>query len=205
MSTLLQQLNGEMTDVVEKVRRSLVQITNGGGAGAGTIWHPDGLIITNAHVVRHEKINVILPDNLKLPAKVLALDPDHDLAALSIDAGNLPTIELGDSKTLLPGQLVLALGHPWGVAGAVSAGPVIKVGLPPEVPQTAKEFVQASLLLRPGHSGGPMVDIHGRLVGINTMITGPKVGLAVPIHIVKEFLRQHLGSKPAKEETTAYI
>jgi len=204
MSGLLQQLNGEMAGVVEKVRRSLVQISNGQGAGAGTIWHPEGLIITNAHVIRHDQVNVILPNDLKLPAKVLALDPERDLAALSIEAGNLPTIDLGDSKQLQPGQLVLALGHPWGVAGAVSAGPVIKVGLPPELPRSFNEFVQAGLLLRPGHSGGPMVDVQGRLVGINTMITGPKVGLAVPVHVVKEFLRRHLGSKTSKADT-AYI
>jgi S1-C subfamily serine protease len=200
MSTILQQLNAEMAVVVEKVRRSLVQISNGQGAGAGTIWHPDGLVITNAHVIRHGSVNVILPDQRKLPARVLALDPEHDLAALSIDANDLPTIELGDSRKLQAGQLVLALGHPWGVAGAVSAGPIIKVGLPPEVPKTFNEFVQAGLQLRPGHSGGPMIDVQGRLIGINTMITGPKVGLAVPVHVVKEFLRQHLGSKPSKDE-----
>jgi serine protease Do len=202
MSNLLQQLNAEMSALVEKVRRSLVQISNGrGGAGAGTIWHADGLIITNAHVVRSDSVKVILPDERKLPAKLLAFDPERDLAALSIEATHLPTIELGDSKTLRPGQLVLALGHPWGVAGAVSAGPVIHVGLPPELPQASREFVQAGLQLRPGHSGGPLVDVQGRLIGINTMITGPEVGLAVPIHVVKDFLRQRLGSGTVKEET----
>jgi serine protease Do len=96
--------------------------------------------------------------------------------------------------------MVLALGHPWGVAGAVCAGPVIDVGLPPELPQLGREFVQAALQLRPGHSGGPMVDVQGRLVAINTMITGPKVGLAIPIHVVKHFLRHHLGSESSKKE-----
>lgn len=195
MSSLLQQLNGDLFAIVEKVRRSLVQINNGhNGKGAGTIWHADGLIITNAHVVRREAITVTLPDGRTLPARLLASDPERDLAALSIGAAGLPTIELGDSRLLQPGQWVLAMGHPWGVAGAVSAGHVITVGLPPEIPRISYEFIQAGLLLRPGHSGGPMVDVQGRLVGINTMITGPKVGLAVPVHIVKDFLRQTLGS-----------
>jgi S1-C subfamily serine protease len=196
MSNLLQQLNNEMAAIVEKARGSLVQISNGkrGGLGAGTIWHSDGLIITNAHVVQREPLHVTLPDQQTFPAKILAHNPDLDLAALSVEAHNLPTIELGNSEQLQPGELVLALGHPWGVAGAVSAGPVINVGPPPEIPRLKNEFVQAGLQLRPGHSGGPMVDVLGRLIGINTLITGPEVGLAIPLHIVKAFLKQKLGS-----------
>jgi len=195
MSNLLQQLNDEMWATVEKVRPSLVQIRNGrGGAGAGTIWHSEGLIITNAHVIQHHPTpNVILPGGETLPARLLAQDPGRDLAALVVDAAGLPTIELGESHLLRPGQWVLALGHPWGVVGAVSAGVVIDMGSPPEIPHRG-EFVQVGLHLRPGHSGGPLVDSEGRLVGINTMIAGPDVGLAVPIHVVKIFLREQLGS-----------
>lgn len=201
MFDLWQQLNGEMARIVTGIRRSLVQINNGhGGAGAGTIWHADGLILTNAHVVHHSFTEVTLPDKRKLPARMLAYDPELDLAALSVEAHNLSTIELGDSRKLQPGQLVFALGHPWGILNAVTVGPVINVGLPPEMPYKAREFVQAGLHLRPGHSGGPMVDTQGRLVGINTMITGPEVGLAVPVHVVKNFLRDHLGDKPKSEE-----
>jgi len=198
MSSLLQQLNSEISAIVEQARKSLVQISNGrgGGVGSGTIWHGDGLIITNAHVVQRNPLHVILSDGIKLPAKVLAHDPERDLAALAIEAKDLPTVELGNSKTLQPGQLVLALGHPWGVTGAVSAGPVINIGLPPELPRLGREFVQAGLQLRPGHSGGPMIDTQGRLVGINTLITGPEVGLAVPLHVVKEFLKETLASSP---------
>lgn len=196
MSNLLQQLNLELSDIVSRAKRSLVKITNGNqrGVGAGTIWHADGLIITNAHVVQRRPLDVVLPDETRFSATVLAHDPETDLAALSINAQNLPTVELGNSTELQPGQLVLALGHPWGVAGAVCAGPVINVGPPPEIPRLARDFIQAGLQLRPGHSGGPMIDVKGRLVGINTMITGPEVGLAVPLHTVKEFLKQHLGT-----------
>src|SRR5215212_8457392 len=126
---LIQQLNDEMADVVSTVRRSLVHVTNGHhGAGAGTIWHPEGLIITNAHVIGRGTPHVTLPDGRELPARVLARDTDADLAALSVDAKDLPTIELGDSRHIQPGEWVLALGHPWGVAGAATAGMVIGMG-----------------------------------------------------------------------------
>jgi S1-C subfamily serine protease len=202
MSILLQQLNDEISALITKVGRSLVMVGNNrNGAGAGTVLHADGLILTNAHVVHQGSIEVTLPDKRKLSARMLAYDPELDLAALSVDAHDLATIELGDSKTLQPGQLVFALGHPWGIANAVTAGSVINVGLPPEIPHRAREFIQAGLHLRPGHSGGPLVDAQGRLVGVNTMITGPEVGLAVPVQEVKHFLRDHLGFKPKSEET----
>ena len=201
MSTLLQQLNSEMSSVVEMARHSLVKVSNGqNGAGAGTILHHNGLILTNAHVVRQRAIEVIMPDDRQLPAKIIAHDAELDLAALSVAAENLPTIELGDATSLKPGHLVLALGHPWSIPGVVCAGSIIDVGLPLEIPQIRYEFIQAGLQLRPGHSGGPLVDIQGRLVGINTMITGPKVGLAIPIHVVKEFLRQNLGSNATRQQ-----
>ena len=194
MPNLWQQLNQDMSATVEKIRPSLVQIKNGrGGAGAGTIWHQDGLVITNAHVLQqYPTPNVILPDGRTLPARVLAQDTKRDLAALAITANGLATIELGNSNQLQPGQWVLAMGHPWGVLGAVSAGIIIDTGQPPEIPGYQGELIQVSLHLRPGHSGGPLVDTQGRLVGINTMIAGPEVGLAIPLHVVKNFLREKL-------------
>jgi S1-C subfamily serine protease len=196
MVELLRQLNLEMSAVVEDVRHSLVRITNGRhGAGAGTIWHPDGLILTNAHMIWRHVPQVILPDGRTLPAQLLAHDARHDLAALAVDATDLPTIELGDSRQLQAGQWVLALGHPWGVAGAVTAGTVIGMGSQlPEMPISGRELIAVCLHLRPGNSGGPLVDVQGRLVGINTMMAGPEVGLAVPVHVAKAFLRQALGS-----------
>ncbi|MCP4541003.1 MAG: trypsin-like serine protease [Chloroflexi bacterium] len=195
MSNLLQQLNLDMSFVVDQVQNSLVQITNGRhGAGAGTIWHSDGLILTNAHVVGRHSLKVTLPDGRTLPARLLAHDESLDLAALSVDAADLPTIVLGDSRQIQPGQWVLALGHPWGVTGAVTAGIVINVGPPPEIPRTQQNLIQVGLHLRPGHSGGPLVDVRGQLVGINTMIAGPDVGLAIPVHVVKNFLHQSLNS-----------
>lgn len=188
-----------MAAIVDGVRPSLVQLVNGRSQGAGTIWHEDGLILTNAHVVSggrggHPKaLNVILSDGRSFPAQLLAHDSQLDLAALAIQASNLLTIALGDSRRLRPGDWVTALGHPWGVVGAASAGIVIDVGVPLELPRYPGDLIQVGLQLRPGHSGGPLVDGNGRLVGINTMIAGPQVGLAIPIHTVKEFLREKLG------------
>jgi serine protease Do len=195
MSDLLMQLNSELSGVVERVRPSLVEIKNGrGGFGAGTVWHPEGLIVTNAHVVGRDQLKVTLADGRTMPARLLAHDASLDLAALKVDAVNLPTIQLGRSKRLQSGQWVLALGHPWGVSGAVTAGVVIGLGPHPEGIMSQRDLIQVNLPLRPGHSGGPLVDARSRLIGINTMMNGPQVGLAVPVHEAKRFLKRVLGS-----------
>lgn len=202
MSDFLQQLNDDMAAIVDRVRGSLVRVHNGQGAGAGTIWHPDGLVITNAHVIagRHG-LAVTLPNGESYAAKVLASDPERDLAALAIEASDLPTIDLGDSRQLRPGQWVMSLGHPWGVSGALTSGIVIATGRHlPEAPAAEREWIVAGLHLRPGHSGGPMVDSGGRLVGINTMINGPDVGFAIPVHLVKGFLRETIGTREREAE-----
>ena len=200
MATLLQQLNEEISDVVESVWNSLAQVRSvrGRGAGAGTIWHKDGLVLTNAHVVQKGPMEVVLRDGRKFPAKVIAQDTDLDVAALSIDAHDLPTMPVGESKSLKAGQLVLATGHPWGVVGAVAAGVVIGIGeFWPNLPQSRREMIAVDLNLRPGNSGGPLTDAEGRLIGINTLMTGPEVGLAVPVHVIKRFLKDALGSQMA--------
>ena len=200
MANVLQHINDEMAAIVERVRHGLVQIDHGRrGRGAGTIWHPDGLIVTNAHVVRSTTgffgtPQLTLADGRTLPARVLATDIDNDLAVLSVAARSLPTIAHAASWILQPGHWVLALGHPWGVTGAVTAGMVIDVGAPPEMPRLRGEFIQVSAHLRPGYSGGPLVDGHGCLVGINTMMAGPDVGLAIPFPRVVTFVRRALGS-----------
>ena len=194
MTTIAQQLNNEIADVLDSVRKGLVQITSGGrGGGAGTIWHSDGLILTNAHVVQRDPIEVTLQDGSKHKARVLAHDSKADIAAIKIDASNLPTVPLGDSRELVPGQLVFALGHPLGVVDAATAGVVIGIGSHnPDSQSKSREFIEVGLNLRPGNSGGPLIDALGQLVGINSMMTGPSVGMAVPAHTVKEFLKHAL-------------
>ena len=196
MLELLQQFNLEMSDTIEMVRHSLVQVrSDGRGFGAGSIWHADGLIVTNAHVVGSRSVSVSLPDGSMVPARLLARDDRLDVAALAVDAVGLPTIALGDSRDLHPGEWVMALGHPLGVPGAAAAGVVIGSGA--DLPETfglQRDWIAVSLSLRPGHSGGPLVNAQGRLVGINTLMAGPEVGMAIPVHVVKEFLRRELGS-----------
>ena len=197
MSLLTDRLDRDLADVAHKARGSLVQIQSGArGAGAGTIWHPQGLIVTNAHVAGNGPLQVALPDGRSLPARLLASDGVNDIAAITVVASGLPAVELGESRRLRPGNIVLAIGHPWGVFGATTAGTVVGVGPDlPEVGGSHREWIAVSLNLRPGNSGGPLVDTEGRLVGINTVMTGPHAGMAVPIHVVKEFLKEAVASR----------
>lgn len=203
--TILERLSEDMASVNADVQRSLVQISDDSGSiGAGTIWHTDGLIITNAHVValrnrrgqvQMRQLSVILPDGDRVPAQVLAMSEENDLAALSVESRDLPTIKVGDSTQVRPGQMVMALGHPWGVRDSLTAGVVIGMGadLPELMP--GREWIALDLKLRPGHSGGPLFNTAGELIGINTMISGPAVGFAIPSHVVKSFLKESLGEK----------
>lgn len=203
MSTIFQQWSDAAADLTSEAQRTLVQIMDGSGSiGAGTIWHSDGLIVTNAHVVtefdrrglmRMRSLAVILPDGRQLPASVLAVDVDKDLAALAVNASGLPTVEPGESEALRPGEWVMALGHPWGVRDALTAGVVIGAGDHLPEMQPGREWIALNLKLRPGHSGGPLVNTAGHVVGMNTMISGPEVGFAVPTHVIKAFLRDALG------------
>jgi serine protease Do len=205
MSSLLQQLNADMADVVSQVRRSLVQVSDGrDGAGAGTIWQRDGLIVTNAHVIaRGGRLTVSLGDGRSFAARVLAQDRHNDLAALAIEAHDLPIITPGDSREVHAGQWAMALGHPWGIRDAVTSGVVIGAGedLIELQGMTGREWLAVSLHLRPGHSGGPLFDVAGRLIGVNTLMTGPDVGVAVPVDTVKRFLKGALGARKPETDT----
>jgi serine protease Do len=196
MSQILHSINSELSTIIDQARRSLVQVRSGRrGTGAGTILHTDGLVVTNAHVIQGKSPEITLWDGRSFRGRVLASDKKVDLAVISVKPGSLPALELGNGTDLKSGQWVVALGHPWGVRGATTAGMVISVGQPVEGTRYSGDLIQVGLHLRPGHSGGPMVDGHGRLVGINTMIAGPYVGLAVPIQTIKRFLKGALGTR----------
>ncbi|HZD10209.1 MAG TPA: trypsin-like peptidase domain-containing protein [Candidatus Binatia bacterium] len=203
-------LDDELAAHALKAAQSLVQVRTGrNGAGSGVIIHEDGLIITNAHVIRHGAPHIILNGGDDLRGRVLAYDEALDLAAVSANGAGLQALPLGDSARLRPGSLVIALGHPWGVVGAATAGMVIGVGRPLEPLPYNGELIQVGLQLRPGHSGGPMLDATGELVGLNTMIAGPQVGFAIPARTVSRFLKDNLGStgrrrrKPSREAMPA--
>jgi len=190
-----------MGETVERARQSVVRVVSGRrGAGAGTIWSAEGLIVTNAHVVGRAKVRVLLPDGREVRAETIAVDREADLALLEVDAGVIPAAIVGDSRSLRPGAWVYAVGHPWGVPAAATGGVVIGVGRGwPEVPAPDREWLVVDVLLRPGNSGGPLVDAEGRVVGISTMMAGPEVGVAVPAHVVEEFVLQSRTQLNARE------
>jgi serine protease Do len=163
------------------------------GLGSGFIIEPDGIILTNNHVVANaEKIVVKLQDEREFEGRVVGNDAKTDIAVIKIDAKNLPVIPLGDSDRLLVGEWVVALGSPFGLANTVTAGIVSAkgrwIGAGPY-----DNFIQTDASINPGNSGGPLVNLRGEVVGMNTAIfsrAGANIGIgfAIPISLVKELL-----------------
>jgi serine protease Do len=172
------------TRLAEQLRRSSVQVA---GGGSGVIWSSDGLIITNAHVVREQTPTVVLSDGRRLPAALIARDPRRDLAALRVHSRDLPAAELGNSDRLRVGQLVAAMGNPLGIAGAMTTGIIHSLG-PLRI--RGQEWVQADVSLAPGNSGGILADAEGLVIGINSMIFAG-LALAVPVNQVAAFLARN--------------
>ncbi len=181
--------------IAEQLRRSTVQILNGNrgesGSGSGVIWDPGGLIVTNAHVMRHENARVELWDGRVFPATVHSRDNRRDLAALSIQTRGLPAAAPGDSLALRPGELVMAVGNPLGFVGALTTGVVHAIG--PLRGLGRRPWVQAAVRLAPGNSGGPLADAQGSVVGLNTMVVAGGLALAIPSNSVADFLKRGAG------------
>jgi 2-alkenal reductase len=197
MADWLSQLYEEMADSVAAVHDSLVHVGAGRGwrrgSGAGVVWNADGLLLTNAHVVRKaDNVHVQFADGVKAQAQVIGVATNYDLALLQTPRTDLTPIKKGASQLVRSGDWVYASGHPWGVRGGVTHGVVIGAGANlPERP-SEQEWIAVSLHYRPGHSGGPLFDAQGRVLGINTMMAGPDVGLAVPVHIAGRFVEKVL-------------
>lgn len=193
MAALLEKINLEFAELTQSATDCVVRVlSHRKGAAAGTIIRNDGILVTNAHVIGSGDVKVAFSDGIEWLAEVIAMDRDRDLAVLSIQANALPTLPHGDSKKIRAGEWVIAFGNPWGVFGAATAGVVIGHGKQlPERPDFGDEWIAINLHYRPGHSGGPLVDTRGSLIGINTIMTGPDVGLAIPIHEVDNFLERH--------------
>ena len=173
-------------EIAEQLRRSTVLIHSGGrGSGSGVIWSSDGLLVTNAHVVRSTRPTVQLWDGREFEAAVHSQDPLRDLARLHINATNLPAAFAADSSQLRPGELAIAIGNPMGFVGALATGVIHGVG--PLRGLGPHSWVQAEVRLAPGNSGGPLADARGQIVGINTMVAG-RLALAIPSNTVRDFL-----------------
>jgi serine protease Do len=178
------ELDGDLARVTLQLRRVTVQIRGAGvGVGCGVIWSADGLIVTNAHVAGRGA-DIVLPNGCHVSGRLLARDVDHDLAVLAIEAQGLTPAAIRDSQTLRVGELVVAVGHPLGMAGALTAGIIHTIASRRSV---GSRFIQADLKLAPGNSGGPLADARGLVVGINTMVAGD-LALAVPSNAVTRFL-----------------
>src|SRR5947207_12154979 len=182
-------LSDELAAIAARLRRSTVVVRGRGrGAGSGVIWSSRGPIVTNAHVAQGPRSSVGLSDGRSLDAVVTARDPYRDLAALAVDAQDLPAADVADSDRLRVGDLVLAVGNPLGIIGALATGIIHTTGATgASNGPGGQHWIQADVRLAPGNSGGPPADARGRVIGINTMVAGG-LALAVPSSAVTEFL-----------------
>ena len=177
--------NGCVWDgLAQSLRRITVQIFGRGGQhGAGVVWRSDGLIVTNAHVLRGSSM-IRFEDGRTDRAELVARDYQLDLAILRIPVRGLESAQ-GRDSTLRTGEVVFAVGHPLGERGAVSFGIVHAA--------SSGHLIEADIRLLPGNSGGPLADASGRVVGINCMVANG-MAVAVSTAAVERFLQKHLGS-----------
>ncbi len=164
--------------------------------GSGVIIGPEGYILTNHHVIEAaDEIEVALADGRKAPARVIGTDPETDLAVLKADVGDLPAITFGNLQQLNVGDVVLAIGNPFGVGQTVTMGIVSALGRSHLGISTFENFIQTDAAINPGNSGGALVDAAGNLVGINSAIysrTGGSLGIgfAIPADLARQVMEQ---------------
>ncbi len=165
--------------------------------GSGVIVDADnGYILTNHHVVKNaDKIFVTLKDKRRLKAKLVGSDPETDIAVLQVEKDNLTDLPLGNSDQLQVGDFVVAIGNPFGLGQTVTSGIVSALGRTGLGIEGYENFIQTDASINPGNSGGALVDLRGRLIGINTAIVGPSggnvgIGFAIPINMAREIMEQ---------------
>lgn len=173
-------------ELVERLRRSTVQITDGRGGGSGVVWNTAGTIVTNAHVARSNQVGLIDFSGRKLRGKVERRDPQLDLAIIETQDRNLEPAAIGDSARLRAGEIAIAVGNPLGVAGAAAWGIIHTIG--PLDFGARRDWIAADIRLAPGNSGGALATATGDVIGINTMVYGG-LGLAAPSNEVAAFVR----------------
>jgi serine protease Do len=203
------RLNDFLHNLAERLKPFLVQVRvnravegpaegEGGtpegrrASGSGFLIRQDGYLVTNAHVVSDaERIQVKLSDGRRFEGRLVGLDERVDLALVKIEAKGLPVADLGDSNRLRVGELVLALGHPFGLEQTVSFGIVSRKGAPLDVAAPGFDFIQTDAAINPGNSGGPLVSMAGEVIGVNSMAArNGSIGFAIPINLVKGLLPQ---------------
>ena len=206
MRLLAEMLSDDMAALAARLRRSLVVMHNGHtGVGAGVIWNRDGWVVTNNHVAasgrggsRDRSLRVELSGGRIVPARVTAQDAEIDLALVRIEDGrealqdrDWSEAQAADSTQLRIGELVMALGHPWGQRGMVTLGLVSGIfSARTQGPRGQVEIIRSDARLAPGNSGGPLVNARGEVVGLNTMIVGGDQGMAISSRVINDFLEQ---------------
>jgi serine protease Do len=191
--TTKNNLNGQFSELVDEVRRSLVIVQNRqAGGAAGILWDESGLILTNAHVLGHKPPIITLANDRQFEAEALGIDPEIDLAILKIAPVDLPPARIGDSTKVRVGELVFAIGHPWGQRNAVTAGIVSHLAHA-ETRGSARlvPIIRTDARLAPGNSGGPLVNATGEVLGINTMIVGGDQGVAIPSAVAQDLIKRY--------------
>ena len=191
---LLDAYSNAVIDVTDRVGPAVVRVETGpkvrtpqerGGLGSGIVISPDGLVLTNSHVVGTSKeIRLRDIEGVVTDARVLGVDPDTDLALLRADgARDLPYASLGDSKTLRRGQLVVAIGNPLGFESTVTAGVVSALGrsIRSVSGRTIEDVIQTDAALNPGNSGGPLVSTRAEVIGINTAVIAGAQGICFAV------------------------
>jgi len=194
----LDAFSNAVVKVADALRPAVVNLhgeSRRSGSGSGVLFTPDGFLLTNHHVVRAQtQVRVRLSDGQEMTGRVVGNDPWTDLAVVQADGSKLPYASFGDSAKLRVGQLVVAIGSPLGFESTVTAGVVSALGrtLRSITGHLVDNVIQTDAALNPGNSGGPLVDSHGRVIGINTAVIQPAQGIcfAIPINMAKVVLPQ---------------
>jgi serine protease Do len=166
--------------------------------GSGFVWSSDGIVVTNNHVVEGaSRITVNFNDGKQLPARVLGVDPDSDLAVLRVDGKSFTAAPIGTSSDLMIGESVVAVGNPFGLSGTVTTGVVSALGrsVPSETQgRTYTDFIQTDASINPGNSGGPLLNIEGKVIGINVAIYAQAqgIGFAIPVDRARKVIQDLL-------------